>query len=120
MKEYKDKGELAKACEKLGMKEGGYEQSRKDCDFVLRHFFRGNWGYPTMLEWMHLHNAIQMSGPEDFDDELIRERFRNIARPVSVIIEVTEQLSTGNGNAWFEFRLEEERNYNGSPDPSRF
>lgn len=45
------------------------EECVQDCQFIIDHFFTGNWSYVTLLQYCFLHNAIQMTDPEDFDEE---------------------------------------------------
>ena len=39
--------------------DGGMTQLRKDCDYVMEHFFKGNWGYP-LFTYIPIHSFRQL------------------------------------------------------------
>jgi len=105
MDQYKETA-LHDTCSKLGITtKEGYEQCCKDCDYVMEHFFKGNWGYPTVLEFTFLNNAVQMSGPEDFDPEM-GQRVRNVFVAFRTILQTFTSLGVKNLN----FRMEDIKN----------
>lgn len=103
---------LHDTCKVLGMDEEGegYTQSCKDCDYVMEHFFKGQWGYPTILEFSYLNNAVQQSGPEDFD-VVMAPRIRRVFDALSMILGMYKAVGVTNLN----YRLEDLRNNDGPP-----
>ena len=106
METYKQRG-LLEHCTKLGITTAeGVEQCRRDCDYVMEKYFKGDWGFPCMLEYIYLHNAIQETGPEDWDEDT-QQRFQTVSNPVTVIFQLYEATM---GSSNFNYRLEDERN----------
>jgi hypothetical protein len=102
----KDNG-LRAACQKLGStSEDEFEQSCRDCDFVVEHFFKGNWGYPAHLEFIHLNNAIQAAPQSAFDPQMVA----NIQHVMNVYGMIDKIYSTLIGEGSLNFRLEDVRN----------
>jgi hypothetical protein len=105
MDEYQTK-EMSNTATLLGMNsDKGMEECRKSCAYAMEHFFQGNWGYPTKLEYAFLHNAIQMCKPESLDRQT-RDRMQRIFECIGLISETYEKAGQKN----WEYRLEDLRN----------
>jgi hypothetical protein len=100
---------LLDTCRKLKFEnlQKGYELAVKDCDYIMDHFFSGNWGYPTMMEYTLLNNAIQQSAPEDFEPDT-RQRFRSVFTAMGIILHTMETLL--DKNRVLNYRLEDLNN----------
>jgi hypothetical protein len=112
MNEYKSTGGLEKICHTLGIpadkRPAAIAEMHGECDHIMAKFFTGDWALPTRMEYVFLYNAIQMSGPEDFDEAMAR-RFERVLAPVSFMAEIYK--STWPGNESYAFRLEDEENF---------
>jgi MYND finger len=105
---------LTEVCVNLGIPDTGDRRAaamvemRGECDHVMEKFFAGDWALPTRIEYVFLYNAIQMTGPEDFDTDTAR-RFERVLDPVSFIADVYK--TTWPGVHSYAFRLEDEENF---------
>jgi hypothetical protein len=108
MDNYKVKDDGLRATwRKLGiLSEDEFEQSCKDCDFVVEHFFNGNWGYPAHLEFLYLNNAIQAAPKSAFDPHMVA----NIQQVMNVYGTIDKIYSDLIGKGSLKFRLEDLRN----------
>jgi hypothetical protein len=108
MEKYKIEGtdELAS---KLGVPLSSRSEFKKqiggDADYVMENFFAGNWGYPSHGEYFLLFNAVQMSGPEDFDAE-VYPRFESVWEVINAITNMFRIV----GITAYGFRLEDIEN----------
>lgn len=120
MEEYKNGDESSKGiryhCRLLAEKqpisipfEAFVEESQKDCDFAMEHFFAGNWGYLTLGDLTYLNNAINGCGPEDLEGEMVH-RFERVFTAVKVMLDAFALF----GQKHFGYRLEDEYNPFGS------
>jgi hypothetical protein len=88
-----------------GMADDVRTQVKRDCDLAICNFFGGLWGQIKLFEWTLLHNAVQMSGPEDFTGEeslAIKAAFEGIG----MVLNVTSELTKGHQRA-LEFQIED-------------
>ena len=106
MTDYKANG-LREVCQKLNSaSEEELEQSGQDCDFIMEHFFKGDWGYPAHLEFIHLNNAIQAAPQSAFDPQMVA----NIQQVMNIYGLIDKLYSELIGKGSLNFRLEDVRN----------
>jgi len=74
---------------------GGYDQLCKDCDYVVKHLFQGNWTYPNLSEYTLLSKALLfgVGGPENVDSVAgMGDRLENIYSACATILRTYQEL----------------------------
>lgn len=106
MEQYKNTVLVTETAAKFGATTSKEIQELKnDCDYVMEHFYKGNWSYPTIGEFVFFKNAIQMSDPDSFEP-VMRQRIQELFETVGFITEVFNRLGQTNIN----YRLEDVKN----------